>query len=1548
MNVASIYQLTFLKTGKEWAKMKKILPLIIALLLLLTLTASVCWASGSDSAAASASDFNTEGGRVFRQEDRLLFTNVIADMPDTIEAAVKFPADFNEAGGVILSNYDSGSKTKANTFYLHVDANGAPVLSVRYDAVDANRCDHTFSNVDLYTGEWVNIAVVRDGASLHCYVDGTLAQTVSYTAPEITMTRELFLGGDYRSSKGIYNSQYFKGAMKHLALYSEARTADEILADAVTINADDESLVAYYELEGTGLANIIPDLSKNNNEIIRETINGGLELIDNGNNKSKDRYIASKIVSDYSTIEVMLKADAGEWGVVFGNYTASPYIPNSVNLEIKENGTVMYRAYDKDYATNSKYNNATFNNVNIMTGEWLHLTVVADAEAKEYRCYVNGELKGTVAMNNILSIEPQKAMMLGRDYRTGTAHTQFAGEVMSVVTYADVRSDREIKYDIMRGPEYDENLLAYYDMTFADDSATIPDRSGNGAHLVNSEKPVDEFAIEGDGVTVDTNTLKYSEKYMTSSIPHTVEFTIKIDTAKSADPTGRTIISNYGAASPEAYSYTIRLMSGIPRLYIYYGNDGKYLEYRFSGVQSKEICTGDWEHVTITMDTEAKEFRLYVNGVLKSTTNFSSPTAGTYSENIDFDFKFSHPLLIGKTYGTGSGARPFMNGHIKSVVTYSDVRTADEITGDVYFPGTDGMTAYWDASHVGVYKDIPDRSNNFKTMKVNNADTVTYDNEKNAMTFAKDKYYEAASPLDATPLTLEALVKYPTYGGGSDAGGKKGCGINNVIFGNYYGKTTSNVLNFGISNSNPAVYAIDSLGNSYMFIFDEVAINTEYWEHIAITFDAEAGYAYCYQNGVLMQKISYNGELSGIDWSDNEFVHLLGGDWQSERREYFKRKLAYVALYTDVREAAEIYADAKNGISTDDDALICYYDCVAGATDGVISDNKDGKYNITLTSPWVDVEERDPESYDYSIAIVGDTQNLTYSYPEALTTLYDWIVANAASKKIGFVVGVGDINEKDSDNEWILSSAEIEKLRDAGIPQSLVCGGTHDSIPQFNKYLPYTEYVSAYDGKVIYGFYDDGSGEYSLSNAYQLITIGDTPYMFLSLEWAPKSGHVAWANEVISAHPEYNVIISTHAYLAEDGTPFNTWHHATPDGTGTKEAHNGDELWNALVRKHENIVMVLGGHDTSEFVMKREVYGDHGNRIVEMMINPQHTDIIQGGTGMVAMLYFSNNGKTVDFEYYSTAKGKHYRTENQFSFEMPKVETESGSITQASLSLYDDIRINYYARLTGKYDGAVMRFILNGKTYTAYPTATEHEGLYRFTFNGIAPQLMGDAIVAELVYNGEVVDTADEFSIENYLKTMLKKDRYELAVTKEQCNALHTLATELLHYGAAAQSYRDYKTDALVNSGIGNSTSFDAEGVESVKAQTTPASDGSVRFKTATVRFDSVNSLRFDFAIGDCELSRITVTIAGKTYTEKDFVLTGEGIYSVYTDGITARNFDKAVTAVLYLSDTEMHSVTYSVNSYVKAMHQSEKMGTLAKAVYNYGIAAEAFINAYS
>jgi hypothetical protein len=43
------------------------------------------------------------------------------------------------------------------------------------------------------------------------------------------------------------------------------------------------------------------------------------------------------------------------------------------------------------------------------------------------------------------------------------------------------------------------------------------------------------------------------------------------------------------------------------------------------------------------------------------------------------------------------------------------------------------------------------------------------------------------------------------------------------------------------------------------------------------------------------------------------------------------------------------------------------------------------------------------------------------------------------------------------------------------------------------------------------------------------------------------------------------------------------------------------------------------------------------------------------GTGMVAMAYFSNGGKTVQMEYYSTIRNQWYLKENSFTMEVNAV-----------------------------------------------------------------------------------------------------------------------------------------------------------------------------------------------------------------------------------------------------------------------------------------------------
>lgn len=182
-----------------------------------------------------------------------------------------------------------------------------------------------------------------------------------------------------------------------------------------------------------------------------------------------------------------------------------------------------------------------------------------------------------------------------------------------------------------------------------------------------------------------------------------------------------------------------------------------------------------------------------------------------------------------------------------------------------------------------------------------------------------------------------------------------------------------------------------------------------------------------------------------------------------------------------------------------------------------------------------------------------------------------------------------------------------------------------------------------------------------------------------------------------------------------------------------------------------------------------------------------------------------------------------------------------------------------------------------------------------------------------------------------------------MTISAEECEALHTLLESLLNYGAEAQKYTDHNTDSLVNDGVSANGDFNPESVPSVKESGEVLGNSGAKFVSATVRFDSINFIRFDFVLGTAAIEDITVEIGEKVYTYTSFTDNGDGSYSVYSDAIYATEFDKLHTATLKVSGAEAHSAAYSVNSYVKAMYGDAEIGELAKALYFYGAASKAY-----
>lgn len=296
------------------------------------------------------------------------------------------------------------------------------------------------------------------------------------------------------------------------------------------------------------------------------------------------------------------------------------------------------------------------------------------------------------------------------------------------------------------------------------------------------------------------------------------------------------------------------------------------------------------------------------------------------------------------------------------------------------------------------------------------------------------------------------------------------------------------------------------------------------------------------------------------------------------------------------------------------------------------------------------VESVDTEDYEYTFVAVPDLQEITAKYPAMLDTMFGYIAETQTAMNTRFVMGLGDLTWNgcyDNDAsvlEYERVRAAYSKLDDAGIEYSNVYGN-HDYVPanresdthtaMFNEYFGYDYYSQNHT--MFGGAYEEGK----MDNVYYLVNVSGVKYLVLALEFFEEyqdSGVVEWANSVVAAHPNYNVIVTTHAYLASDGERLD------PAGT---------YLWDNLISKHSNIFMVLSGHKINDYeegsVASSVTVREDGSSVYQYMINSQDVDTYYNGLGMLMFLHFSNEGKTVTFRYYSPVHKAYYKECNQFS-----------------------------------------------------------------------------------------------------------------------------------------------------------------------------------------------------------------------------------------------------------------------------------------------------------
>ena len=308
-------------------------------------------------------------------------------------------------------------------------------------------------------------------------------------------------------------------------------------------------------------------------------------------------------------------------------------------------------------------------------------------------------------------------------------------------------------------------------------------------------------------------------------------------------------------------------------------------------------------------------------------------------------------------------------------------------------------------------------------------------------------------------------------------------------------------------------------------------------------------------------------------------------------------------------------------------------------------------------------------------------------------------------------------------------------------------------------------------------------------------------------------------------------------------------------------------------------------------------------------------------------------------------------TENSAATELSEADNPvkdtvyvSVQISAAQVALGTDITVNYYVTLDEAHVGAKMKFTVDG-TETMV-NAVQKNGEYVYAYTGIAPHGLGVNIKAELIFDGEVIASKDEYSVAQNLKNLFAKSAAELGISEAKYEAMRTLIADLLTYGAAAQVYKNYNVESLVNEGIEGATVFKAldKTWNKMPSETT---DSTIEFLGAGLYFDYANKLYFRFEAANITQENFKVRIGTKEYTLADFSRVGED-YILYTDNISATDLDTLYTVELIKNGKTIQSLEYGVFAYVYDTQNSDNqvMADLAKALCNYGLAADAYAKA--
>lgn len=303
-----------------------------------------------------------------------------------------------------------------------------------------------------------------------------------------------------------------------------------------------------------------------------------------------------------------------------------------------------------------------------------------------------------------------------------------------------------------------------------------------------------------------------------------------------------------------------------------------------------------------------------------------------------------------------------------------------------------------------------------------------------------------------------------------------------------------------------------------------------------------------------------------------------------------------------------------------------------------------------------------PDSYDFSLAWITDTQYYSESWPNHYLQQNQWIVDNAKDWDIRYTIHTGDIvDEWDMDYQWQLADKAMKIFEDNGMRYG-VLGGNHDVAAGLEYYDNYWKYFGAkrFENEAIYG----GSYKNNLGH-YDLLTEDGQDLIILYMSWDIYTDEINWMNEVLQKYSNRKAIIATHRYTNSQYTASN------PDGLLD---YQGYVLREQVVAKNPNVVAVLNGHYHGASI-QIDAFDDNKDGTKERLVYQICTDYqsdAEGGSQYIKFLYFDLKNNKVYMNSYSP-----YRQDFNY-YDEPKVDEFSEGLQKVNYDIYE-LDVNFDA-----------------------------------------------------------------------------------------------------------------------------------------------------------------------------------------------------------------------------------------------------------------------------